>query len=766
MRRLLLTLPVLVLASGAWGQDWTQLPLPPCGLLPPDNGYSVGSQITSYFINPEVGFTFSAAVSSNYMSSIDNGLILDGSEPNLAVTMDGGETWKSMPFFDSVGCSLAQLDFTNQYHGYAATYCYDGDSAKPEGGIYETFDQGRNWRKISMGSYQFSGIYTTKGMLFASAINNGLVSGEILFSSDDGATWDSITSVQGIGSISSPQFQFVYGNKDSIVATVLFQGNVGDFSTYLVYSRNLGQNWQAQPLETHYPDGLLSLFIPPHSCSIFAEKPNSFYNDTYNFLETQLVPFGSWFTSIDSIETGAWIAGNACAMYISNAGTPIFSSGAAYSLFRSTNIGSRWVGVGDQLSGPNMTEIDDIDWQNISVVGYGAVVYVGSLPWSFFSRSFGISSLWKTTDGGNGTLSAAALAPVMALAHAPFLSGDDTLSIPSCEASQMAVTNFNIGCSLATFDSATIAGLDPSEYSITSTHYCGCTHVPDSSFITLTPKHAGVRNVTVHFHYTDDEYNQIDTTLPVVLDVKAGGVAVPVSLTLGSSTMVAHAGDTIEIPVYLTSDSTVAFADTTSISLPFALDTNVLKVVSFIPAFGGSPVDSLTYGGGTGASSAMLTVPLQIKDLTISGKTLIGTLRCVVYLADTLETSISLAGASINSSGAGCIALSTDLGAVNIAITGCGDSTLLRFMRGGTVFSIASVTPNPAQNVLSVRLENPRGEAGRYQIFNSLGAPEIAGNCSGNAIEFSISPLPNGIYLLQVTSPDGFVSSRRFIVER
>ncbi len=106
--------------------------------------------------------------------------------------------------------------------------------------------------------------------------------------------------------------------------------------------------------------------------------------------------------------------------------------------------------------------------------------------------------------------------------------------------------------------------------------------MPDTSFITLQPKTAVIRDVTIHYHFTDDEFNQIDTSIKITLVVKPGGTSVLLNMYMKQSTILARGGDTIDIPVYLAGN--VTLTGETSILLPFALDTNVLRVLSFNPA--------------------------------------------------------------------------------------------------------------------------------------------------------------------------------------
>ena len=745
MKRLLFAVSIWVLSSQAWGQHWKELPLPP-------SGADTTSAFLPYFLNTNVGFTFDDGIELDY----DPVRLTGTSSPTLSLTTNGGASWSPLNFFDTTGTLITQLCFVSPTHGYAATVPIN-DTGLKGGGIYETFDQGSHWKKITKSGLSFSGVYATKNAVFASEIDTGnYFKAPVIYSYDDGATWNTLANVEGLSLDSQSHFQLIYGNRDSLVATVYFAS--GDSSggyedIYLVFSTDLGRTWHSSALGQRYLPGsyysaygqsMIALHIVPHSCHIirqFLGKMDA-NNDTYSFLEAG-PPYSTWDTVLLHLETGAWIAGNDCAMYVSYCGQD-YSHGP---IERSLDGGMTWQNIGKNYTdgtSPDVWEIDDFDWQNLSAVGYGAVVYAGALTYSFVANSW-IPHFWKTTDGGDGTLSAAALAPQMALAHAPFPSGNDTFFVSCANEAQMVVTNFNIGCSWATFDSVTIDGLSPDEYSLTSTHYCGCMHVPDTSFITLQPKLAGLRKVTVHFHYTDDEYNQIDTTLPVVLDVKSSGLAVPLTLGFGSGTMNASPGDTISIPVYL---SGTASLGATTITMPFGIDTNILWPVGFQPALQGLAVGSSYYSRGTE------TVLLQTdSSFSLTGQTLLGYLRCIVYLTDTLSTAITLPTANLNSTLLPCTALSLTTDSIAVNIVGCGTKILQQFLLGKPpVFAIRSIVPNPATNEITII-----GGSGLFTIFDPLGRSY---SVPQNGNELDISSLPSGFYFVS----DG-ISGAKFVKE-
>ena len=65
---------------------------------------------------------------------------------------------------------------------------------------------------------------------------------------------------------------------DSLVATVYYADSINDSSglyygenTYLVYSTDLGANWQSSSLNINYGWPMVALHISPHSCNIIRE---------------------------------------------------------------------------------------------------------------------------------------------------------------------------------------------------------------------------------------------------------------------------------------------------------------------------------------------------------------------------------------------------------------------------------------------------------------------------------------------------------------
>ncbi len=753
MKRLLFTLSLMLLASGVFAQHWQRLTQP----VSVPSIY--GALKVPYFIDTLNGFVFDRWA---YLAA-DSPNLTNGT--NLQRTTDGGKSWRQITFFDDSGLAVSQMCFVSKTKGYASTFNpgYIADT----GGVFETTDLGDHWRRITP-PYAFVAIYAVRDKVFA--IRD---SGQLYVITHD-TTLDSVTTIDGAAIPASYSFcpltfgyyPTIVGNKDSLVIVGLYDSSYGN--KRLLYSTDLGTAWHftSDSLSGYYG---YTFYCIPHTCNIIQDSADDtdlkgvkgLDGDSYSFYQASL-PFSTRTPSLLHRETGGYVAGNPCALYISDACDAGYflanDLNDSTAILRSTDRGESWQNL-PKIAGltPGFNELDDLDYQNLSVVGHGAVVYADSFG-EQRQTIYYTASLWKTTDGGDGTLSAAALAPVMALAHLPFPSETDTLDIPSCEASQMVVTNSNIGCSYATFDSATIVGLDTSEYSVTSTHYCGCTHVPDSSFITLAPEQTGIRNVTVHFHYTDDEYNQIDTSIQFILNVQSGGTSVPITLAFQSSSMNASPGDTISIPIYLSGSATLGG---TAISLPFTIDTNILLPVGFQPAIPGMIVDTSYYSNGT--ENVSLT---SANNLALNGSTLIGYLRCLVYLTDTLTTAIALPTATLNSATVPCVALSLTTDSIGINIVGCGTKTLQQFMLTGEVPSVIQrIVPNPAGNEITIVVAGS-GDYNTFVISDPLGRSYTVPTTpqpppwKGGGVVLDISSLPAGVYFVS----DG-VSGARFVKE-
>jgi hypothetical protein len=314
----------------------------------------------------------------------------------------------------------------------------------------------------------------------------------------------------------------------------------------------------------------------------------------------------------------------------------------------------------------------------------------------------------------------------------------------SCDTLTRSVIFSRTGCFPPSVSTFLIVGADSASFQASNLSN-------DSILVTLYGTKQGNQNAELVLDLNDGTH---DT-------VSLGGYVnfQPNVFSLGPANITTQPGDTIDIHVYLSGNATLG---ATSISLPFVLDTKVLQPVGFQPAISGLTVGSITYSGRTG------TVPLQASGLTLNGETLIGTLRCIVYLADTLATSVTLQSASLASANSPCVALSLSTDSVSITITGCGTATLLQFMKTGQIpLAIKSIAPNPAASEVQVSFLNPLFSSISYQLMDVLGTVRAEGEVDGDMLTLDVHSLANGLYYLRARDAEmGAVVSGKFMVEK
>ncbi len=724
-----LVIGALLFSSVATAQDWSVLNSAPRYRL-----------ITPYCLNPNVGFVFPAGLAFQGVFG------RTGSKGLLSRTTDGGNSWTSLPFWDTLNCSIAQIYFVSANHGYLAAISMNDFVTPKDAGIYETYDTGSSWTRITPDSTSFSAVYATDDAVYATEYAEqtsfGIPAYEpLMVTRDDGKHWLPVTGVSGLLPGETPQYQYVTGNKEGLVTAIYYDSLI---NPHLVFSSNGGKDWQSRTLtqggSRSWP--MVALFSMAHRLDLVREyvPDNDQQFDTYTLLRS-VDNFANKFLSLGSKEIGAWVAGNACVMYVSNA---IEQPGPG--VWRSTNGGLNWQFV----QGPDFEELDDQDYQNLSVVGHGAVVYAGDR----------LGQLWKTTTGGDGTLSAGKFQSKFVIDHG-FPNGSvDTLQAVECDTASMQVITQSLTCNYAKLRSITISGLDPSEYTQTTIHHPNTDGLPDTTIAIIKPINAGIRNLIVHTTFVDDEYETIDSSIAMTLSVKPYTGPV-VGVDVKPSQVSGVAGDTVGVPIYIFS-SQQAHLGTTSISLDYRFNTDLLQPIAFVPAM-----------------SAFTATPLILKpnevtttlnasgSLDVNGEMLLGWLKCRMILVDTTGTNVSLASVTISATGAGCTAQSLPTDFVQVSrLNQCGDSTLLTFMNGTPMNTILSIIPNPASTSLTVQFQNKDHELIAYELFDATGFRKLVGSTSQAEVLLDVSSLPTGVYFLRSISARGLPSSRKLLVRK
>jgi hypothetical protein len=697
----------------ARGQDWTRVYLP-----------NIYKEIAPYFLNENIGFVFD--VSNLRVQS------------NLLRTTDGGASWSVLHFFDDASILINQIYFVDLNHGYAAT----------SNGVYETQDIGNNWKKIyTTGSLSCFSVYAFGNKVFAFCGMNmnsyTLNWGPLLMTDNNGNTWDTIIPPTIYLIDNTPFKPYVFGNKDNIV----FAENIdASNNMFLVYSSNNGNDWSSNRMDSSIfwnkynvlsPSFTMGLFSFPHCKDLLRAfltpiDPNTQNDDVDHIVHSS--DFGThWDTLFHPIEIGAWIAGNNCVQFVSNASGPEVVTHST-GVIRSQDHGKNWVYFDN---GPDFMEIDDQDFHNISVVGGGAVVYASDVS----------GVLWKTTDGSDGTLSALALASHISLDH------NLTQGYTICDTSSLIIIYQNLSCNYTLLKNFNIDGLDTTQYSSEWRHHLACDGLSDSVLIKIFLLNSNAETFTIHEHFMNDEFQTIDTSFTFTLSYLPG---VSEGIYLKSKVFSGKAGDTVVTPIFINSTQTPAQPGTTIVTLTYSVNTDLLTPFAFIPISGvtADPVK---------ITKTTATVTLHFDpSFTFSGETELGRLRCVAYVTDTLETDIMLTGAAHSS---GCLATLTDSNFIHFTLTGCGTPTLSKFIKYGTAYDIVSIVPNPAGNSIQVQLKN-NGSLLNYKLLDALGAIQKNGATDSKIVQLDLSGLSSGNYYFRLSGEGVAPITKRVVVAK
>ncbi|MDP4218911.1 MAG: hypothetical protein Q8896_00595, partial [Bacteroidota bacterium] len=471
-------------------------------LLTNPSGFFGQGLPTPYFLNTQVGFIFS---SSSYIVAGDTA-------SRMNRTTDGGFRWTYLEYFDSIGFRIRQVYFTSINHGYAA-------GSK---GVYETFDTGSTWKRISKDGNTYCSVYAAGSSVYAFLFPvphpdkmNGFF-GTLISTSDDGATWHTIMQARGPSAPPLPIVPpYVFGNRDSLV----FAENYDNQSFRLYYSTDNGKSWNSNSFAENNPCGL---YCFPHCSKVEGTfiTPTT-EDDRYTIKET--TDFGAtWNTTLPNREMGSWLTGNNCVVYGSDANYWKSNIDTLLGPLRSLQGGENWTfNTYPNGDGPTFVEIDDrttnpfgatdfavSDWRNISSVGGGAVIYAADCS----------DELWKSTDGGDGTLSASALASKLDISNDLVRGNPDTLYGGICDTAMMTVAFQNISCNYAQFLGMHFDELDSTEFTSVFKHHQLCDGLSDTLLIRIYPHLSSpLRDLNLHLQFINDEYEVIDTDFSFIL---------------------------------------------------------------------------------------------------------------------------------------------------------------------------------------------------------------------------------------------------------
>ncbi len=224
------------------------------------------------------------------------------------------------------------------------------------------------------------------------------------------------------------------------------------------------------------------------------------------------------------------------------------------------------------------------------------------------------------------------------------------------------------------------------------------------------------------------------------------------------------AGDTISIPIYLSTNATkpIEITGRANDTIIFILNTDFLTPVGLDSTLSPLILRSLDMSGDT----VRLIVDASGIIVMNGGKvnTKLGNLRFVVRVAPVLSCNITLASSSIavNYSGCSPSAITNDSVLVTLAPR-CGDSLLWMLLRMGELE--LRINPNPAATYIHCELTGHGEGAATITILDRLGRTVMTQEADRREVTLDARLLSAGIYGV-VVRLDGCIARGKFVVDR
>jgi hypothetical protein len=687
------------------------------------------SGINSVYPSWKLLKTFPEPVSCGYFFDSDNGLIGTGNYyqksvgfPKIYWTSDGGTNWTEAQTPDPANGWVTSIFMKDANIGYASIFSYTYT-------LWKTVDGGKTWADHTSEPIGFATcVYATGKALIQSFWRQGFsgtASGGR--SLDDGVTLEQIFNEDGYYESNGIDFA-----DDQNGVVVMGPGGGAPLNCWI--TNDGGVNWNK--------GGAL-----PESWSVYGVKGTQKYfclpegfQGTQNRVLYRSSDGGKNWSQVYAFNTRmtftGHIAGFRNTLYIQT------ELNTGLGLYRSDDLGATWKFVG----GPS----------NLRDTRFVVTGCNGEEVFAFNDKG----EVWKTTDGGDGTLS-----PFSASAVLGFLQDSLYMESHYCQAVRKYIDLFDQGCNSIIIDTILISPNPYNEFSV------------DTARSGITVSRISSQRIPIIFH-TDS-----NVTRHTALHIKAhsGSQIIDTSIVLVAKHSTApelllgemkkaHAGDTVFVPVFLRQTQ-----DSFSIShyeLHLSYDGDILA-----PAFNGYQIS----GTLSAASTVIVGIPepngvfctvdlaTPITQLSDLSSPLIY-LRMAVSLSHNLSSSVRLDSFSISTSAplSLCSIPQTEF----IVEPECGDSLLSYFMFSGKLPEFLSIHPNPNSGEAIAEISMPQPAILTIEIIDAIG--KIVQNvCSQKqfqsgrySLPINTSSLSSGLYLLRLHTSEGRVMQREIIVAR
>jgi hypothetical protein len=641
---------------------------------------------------------------------------------------------------------IAQPRLVHHFNSHmVSNVLFIGVPGPTQEGFVSTFDH--NLNRTSDGGKTWEIVYTSSANYFVTSLTfkdslegwAGIGQNNYIHSTDGGLTWNAFSIPGGSGSI----IHYVPGSG------YLFAGDYYDE----VYSSDHGNTWLPNTRGAPYFAG-----------------------------DSEIVTTRMWFDSVTSVSSDGgitWLDGPISNAFATGIGKDLFSFGAKRGLYVSLSfdLGLTWQKRG--IVADFDCDSDCCEWNNASppfVLGQSGAIYTVDDEYAIYV-STDTGWTWQAiclptgahnyspdenfVDVSEPLIYIAEGQDLFAYPDRPprsglaFTEGPNPFVRDTCSgsATEYIIANYgdcvnDVEMSISGSPAFTVEGYSAGIFTSGDTDYYAISYHSNS---------VGFDTAQLHIHYYLRCQNEWLDTIITLYGQTIGTSSL--DLCLNQSTIMTSAGDTINIPVYFNG---VAILDSTSISVPFGIDTNVLRPIGFYSSISGITTDTITSLNG------IENVILQSsQSLILKGDTMLGMLRCIVYLVDTLATFVLLVDSNLTLANSPCATLSLCSDSVNILINGCGDQTLLEFMKTWQVpLGIQSIVPNPATDAVQISFINPTSSAISYQVFDALGQTRLKGVSISDALSLDVSSLPQGIYFFRATNGSGFSASSKVVIVR